>query len=79
MRASRSTKTRQFASANDLRRAFDTRGASKVKPATLQLLMRHASIHTTLDYYMAMDTDDVASERWQAHANRLAQMERTPA
>jgi integrase len=57
----------KFASAHDLRRAFGTRWASKVKPATLQLLMRHASIQTTLDYYVSMDADDVAGELWAAH------------
>jgi len=59
----------KFASAHDLRRAFGTRWASKVKPATLQLLMRHASIQTTLDYYVSMDADDVAGELWASFGN----------
>ena len=42
----------KFASAHDLRRAFGTRWAARVKPATLQLLMRHESIETTLKYYV---------------------------
>jgi len=54
----------KFASAHDLRRAFGTRWAPRVKPATLQLLMRHASIETTLRYYVAQDSDDVADELW---------------
>ena len=57
----------KFASAHDLRRAFGTRWASRVKPATLQLLMRHKSIDTTLKYYVALDADDVADELWAAH------------
>jgi len=52
----------KFASAHDLRRSFGTRWASKVKPATLQLLMRHADVKTTMDYYVTMDADDVARE-----------------
>jgi integrase len=47
---------------HDLRRAFGTRWAHKVKPATLQLLMRHESIETTLKYYVAQDADDIADE-----------------
>ena len=42
----------KFASAHDFRRAFGTRWASKLKPADLQQLMRHASINTTLGYYV---------------------------
>ena len=34
----------KFASAHDLRRSFGTRWAKRVKPATLQLMMRHRSI-----------------------------------
>jgi hypothetical protein len=56
----------KFASAHDLRRSFGTRWASKVKPATLQLLMRHFTIDTTLRYYVAQDADDVARELWAA-------------
>jgi integrase len=55
----------KFASAHDLRRAFGTRWASRVKPATLQLLMRHESIETTLKYYVAQNADDIATELWR--------------
>jgi integrase len=58
----------KFASAHDLRRSFGTRWASKVKPATLQLLMRHATINTTLAYYVDQDADDVARELWASFA-----------
>ena len=57
----------KFASAHDLRRAFGTRWASRVKPATLQLLMRHESIETTLNYYVAQEAADVAAELWKLH------------
>lgn len=53
-------------SAHDLRRAFGTRWAPRVKPATLRLLMRHRSIETTLKYYVAQDADEVADELWQS-------------
>ena len=57
----------KFASAHDLRRAFGTRWAKRVRPAILQRLMRHASINTTMDYYVALDTDDLAGELWREH------------
>jgi integrase len=58
----------KFASAHDLRRSFGTRWAPRVKPATLQLLMRHQSIETTLKYYVAQDADDVGDELWKSFA-----------
>lgn len=57
----------KFASAHDLRRSFGTRWAPRVKPATLQLLMRHRSIETTLKYYVAQDADEVADELWAVY------------
>lgn len=53
-------------SAHHLRRAFGTRWAARIKPATLQLLMRHRIIETTLRYYVSQDADDVAEVLWQA-------------
>lgn len=58
----------KFASAHDLRRSFGARWASRVKPATLQLLMRHKSIETTLKYHVDQDADEVADELWKAHS-----------
>ena len=55
---------KKHASAHDLRRSFSTRWVAKVKPATLQLLMRHKSIETTMKYYVAQDADEVADELW---------------
>jgi integrase len=57
----------KYGSAHDLRRSFGTRWAARVKPATLQLLMRHRSIETTMKYYVDQDSDDVADERWATH------------
>ena len=59
----------KFATAHDLRRSFGTRWAPRVKPATLQKLMRHASIQTTLKYYVELDADEMAEELWQAHGS----------
>lgn len=67
----------QFASAHDLRRAFGTRWSSKVKPATLQRLMRHRSIETTLRYYVAQEADDIAAELWAGHTS-VAVAAKTP-
>jgi integrase len=57
----------KFASTHDLRRAFGTRWSSRVKPVTLQLLMRHRQIETTMRYYVDQDADEVAEQLWQAH------------
>ena len=60
----------KFASAHDLRRSFGTQhnGHPRWKPATLQLLMRHKSIETTLKYYVAQDADEIADELWRNFA-----------
>jgi integrase len=42
----------RYATAHDLRRAFGTRWSKRVMPATLQKLMQHASIETTMRYYV---------------------------
>jgi integrase len=54
----------RWAHAHDLRRSFGTRWSYKVKPLTLQKMMRHASLETTLRYYVAQDVDKVAEELW---------------
>ena len=58
----------KFASAHDLRRSFGTRWAPRVKPTVLQKLMRHANIQTTLKYYVAIESDDIAEELWKNFA-----------
>ena len=60
--------TEKYASAHDFRRSFGTRWAKRVMPPTLQLLMRHKSIETTLKYYVEQDADDVADELYQGFA-----------
>ena len=57
----------KFATAHDLRRSFGTRWSKRVKTATLQRLMRHAYIKTTLAYYVDQDADDVAADLWTDH------------
>lgn len=53
------------ATAHDLRRSFGTRWAMKVQPAVLQQLMRHASIETTMQYYVDLQAHDLAAELWK--------------
>lgn len=57
------------ASAHDLRRAFATRWAMRVKPAVLQQMMRHKSIATTMSFYADLDAQDIASEIWDNDAD----------
>lgn len=52
----------KFASAHDLRRSFGHRWALKVRPVTLQRMMRHKSITTTQRYYVTITAEDVAGE-----------------
>jgi integrase len=54
------------ASAHDLRRSFGLRWADRVKPHILQQLMRHASVQTTLTFYVQSDADDMAEAVWSA-------------
>ncbi len=54
------------ASAHDFRRAFGTRWAKRVMPAVLRRLMRHASIETTMKYYVDQQADDIAEDVWAA-------------
>lgn len=68
----------KFASTHDLRRSFGTRWAPRVKPATLQLLMRHQSIDTTLKYYVSQDADDVVDELWAGYGAPDAESGRAP-
>jgi integrase len=60
----------KYATAHDLRRSFGTRWASRVKPATLQLLMRHRSIETTMKYYVDQNADEIGDELWAEHGTR---------
>ena len=56
----------KFASAQDLRRAFGTRWSSRVRSPTLQKMMRHSNIETTLRYYVTADAEELAAEIYAA-------------
>lgn len=57
---------RKFASAHDLRRGFGFRWSRRVMPPILQELMRHASIQTTMEYYVGQNAESTADELWRA-------------
>lgn len=54
----------KYASPHDLRRAFGTRWALRVKPPVLMQMMRHSDIKTTMKYYVSLDHDDIAEAIW---------------
>ena len=58
---------RKFCSAHDLRRSFGQRWAAHVKPVILKTMMRHASIDTTLNYYICDDAEQIADVLWAVH------------
>lgn len=53
---------RKHATAHDFRRTFGTRWALRVHPLVLQSLMRHASLETTMKYYVSLATSDVVRQ-----------------
>ncbi len=57
-------KREQFAGSQTLRRSFGTRWAKRVRPPVLQRLMRHKHISTTMEFYVELETDDIAEEIW---------------
>lgn len=59
----------KFGSAHDFRRAFGTRWAMKVRPVTLQRLMRHKSMETTLRYYVGLTSADAGAELYGCSAS----------
>jgi integrase len=56
----------KHASAHDLRRAFGTRWSTRVMPPVLQQMMRHASIQTTMEYYVGQNAETTADAVWEA-------------
>jgi integrase len=56
----------KHASAHDLRRSFGFRWAVRVMDVVLQKLMRHASIETTLKYYVGNEAKEMGKAVWQA-------------
>lgn len=63
--------TKKTASAHDLRRAFGYRWSRLVKTTQLKELMRHASIETTLTYYVGENAESTAEELWSALGDKL--------
>lgn len=63
--------TGKMASAHDLRRSFGRRWSRLVQPATLKELMRHASIETTMAYYVGDDALSTANELWNVSRDTL--------
>jgi integrase len=58
----------RFASAHDLRRTFATRWAAKVRPMTLQRMLRHSDLSTTLRFYVGLAVEDIGAELWAGAA-----------
>jgi integrase len=52
---------KRFATAHDLRRSFGDRWSRCVMPVTLQAMMRHASIQTTLRYYVGRGVEEASA------------------
>ena len=61
----------EFASAHDLRRSFGFRWSRRVMPTLLRELMRHASIETTMQFYVGVNAEATADELWRVHENGL--------
>lgn len=57
----------KWASAHDLRRSFGFRWAQRVPAPALMALMRHASITTTMKYYVGANADAAADVVWNAY------------
>ena len=57
----------KYATCHDLRRSFGTRWTKRVMPASLQRLMRHEEIQTTMGHYVDLDVDEMADELWANH------------
>jgi integrase len=65
-------RTKKYASAHDLRRSFGNRWAKRLPTASLQKLMRHESIATTMRYYVDLDAYELAEDLYRAHSQATA-------
>jgi len=63
---------KKWASAHDLRRARLKYWSNKVKPPQLKELARHASIFTTMTFYVGEDLDDAENAVWDHPTNTTA-------
>jgi len=68
----------KYASAHDLRRSFGERWAARVRPIILKELMRHASIETTLRYYVGENAERTANEVWSAFSDQMGDRAEEP-
>ena len=59
---------KKFASAHDFRRSFGERWSSRVMPAILQQMMRHADISTTMKFYVGQNAQRAAADIYAAFA-----------
>jgi integrase len=66
--------TPQHATAHDWRRSFGAQWAPKVMPIVLKELMRHASIETTMSYYVHSNSDRTAEALWSVQNADLGDM-----
>jgi|14BtaG_2_1085337.scaffolds.fasta_scaffold00234_5 integrase len=57
---------KRFASSHEFRRSFGARWSPKVMPDTLRVMMRHASISTTLEYYVQANATKHADALYEA-------------
>lgn len=62
----------KYAGLHDLRRGFCTRWAKVVTPPVLRRLARHASVETTLSYYVDLEADALAEDLWARHTTETA-------
>lgn len=56
--------------AHDLRRSYAAKWAARVRPLTLQRMMRHGDITTTLKFYIGLDSVDASAELWSRKRRR---------
>lgn len=63
-------KPMKYASAHDFRRAFGERWSSEVMPATLQQMMRHRDISTTMKYYVGQNGQKAAADIYAAFSRK---------
>ena len=57
---------KRYASSHEFRRSFGARWSPKVMPDTLRVMMRHASISTTLEYYVQANATKHADALFEA-------------